>query len=379
MLALEAARRRIRELEREHNLHRRLMDLMPLMLCVKDETGRFLMANHAMHDAYGLEDGALVGRAQATTHLGPDAVLRYQAADRRVMDSGERYDSKGSPFTRADGGQRIIDWIKVPWPTPDGDPRAVLLVGQDITERDEMERRLLRQERFATLGELTATVSHELRNPLAAMRPSLYTLQKHAEMSDVKVQRALTRLERGVSRCDAIIDQLLDFTRLKTLELDTVDLNAWLAEMLAELPHPKGLSVVTRFASTRPEVTMDGERLRQAVTNVWNNACEALASREEPSGTRDHATITVSTILQQDRVEIQVEDNGDGIAVDDLPRIFEPLFSTKGFGTGLGLPLVRQVLEQHDGGVTVSSTPGKGSLVLLWLPRGSTARSAAGP
>ena len=124
-----------------------------------------------------------------------------------------------------------------------------------------------------------------------------------------------------------------------------------------------GLSVGRDLASG-VEAAFDRDRLRRAVVNVYDNACQAV----EGNGDGADNEVVVATKVKGERVEIVVTDNGPGIADDELGKVFEPLYSTKSFGVGLGLPVVEKIVEEHGGGVDITSTIGRGTQVTLWLP-----------
>ncbi len=222
---------------------------------------------------------------------------------------------------------------------------------------------LSRQERLATLGQLTATVSHELRNPLGTMRTSTHLVRKLAVGEDARLEEAVARLDRGITRCDRIIDELLDFTRISDPELQVFPLDDWLGRQLDELEVPEAVTLNREPGLPNIALPFDPDRLRRALVNVYDNACQALAENLAVGG-----TITVATRGQDGYVAITVTDNGPGIAPEALPRIFEPLFSTKNFGVGLGMAVVNQVLEQHGGKVEIDSAAGHGTEIRLLLP-----------
>ncbi len=247
---------------------------------------------------------------------------------------------------------------------------GVVAVSSDITEQRRLEGEVLRQERLATLGQLTATVSHELRNPLGVIRASAFIAKEGQSDASPRVRRALERIERNVVRCDRIIGELLDFTRISELEPEPTALDSWLGSTLSEQTLPSEVELRRNFNLAGIDAAIDRDRLRRAVINVFDNACQAMTDpAAESRGNADHV-LTVTTRISGDRLDIVFEDNGPGIPADVRPMIFEPLFSTKGFGVGLGLPTVQQIMEQHGGGVDIDSTPGQGARVSLWLPRG---------
>lgn len=253
---------------------------------------------------------------------------------------------------------------------------GIVVVSMDITERKRLEDELLRQERLATLGQLTATVSHELRNPLGVIRTSAFIAKEGRTDTNPRVQRALERIDRSVVRCDRIIDELLDFTRISDLEPEPTALDSWLDSTLSEQVLPSQVELRRDFNMTGIDITIDRDRIRRAVINLFDNACQAMTDpAAKNDGDTDHI-LTVTTRVSDDRIEIVFEDNGPGIPADVRPMIFEPLFSTKGFGVGLGLPAVKQIMEQHGGGIDIDSTPGQGARVRLWLPKPAGSPSA---
>jgi PAS domain S-box-containing protein len=246
---------------------------------------------------------------------------------------------------------------------------AELEFARRVEERTAELRRaqsdLLRKERLSTLGQLTATVAHELRNPLSAIRNTIFAMKESMAAMGTTYERPLTRVERNIQRCDRIITDLLDFTRLRELNRATIDADQWLEELLNEQRVPDGIELRRQFGTRDRLVSFDPERMRRVVINLIENAAQALAEASDLDRPR---VITVSTRTIQEQLEITIEDTGPGISSEVLSKVFEPLFSTKSFGTGLGLPTVKQIVEQHGGTVTIASDPGKGTRIVVRLP-----------
>ena len=236
-------------------------------------------------------------------------------------------------------------------------------------EATRLQKELLRKERFATLGELSATVSHELRNPLASVRASLYALRKKFDPNDAVMKRAIERAERGVGHCDRIIDHLLDFTRVSRSDRDPVNMRSWLNELFDEQVIPEAVMLVNDLDDTDVVLTIDSEQFRRAVINVFENSFQALTENIKDSDVREQGTLTISLRVSDNRFEIIISDNGPGINENITEQIFDPLFSTKTYGTGLGLSIVQGIMEQHDGGIEVRSIEGEGATFMLWLPK----------
>ena len=229
-------------------------------------------------------------------------------------------------------------------------------------ENRRLAAELVQQERLSALGQLTATVAHELRNPLSAIRNTVYTFKELGK--GLNLDRPIERIERSISRCDRIIGDLLDFTRVRELHKNNISFDKWLDEVLNDQKLPPSVVLVRNLSAPGYVLNFDSDRMRQVVINLVDNAAQAMSAGENPSGGR----IVVTTAARLNLFEMVIADNGPGISAANLARVFEPLFSTKSFGTGLGLPMVKQVIGQHDGTVDVASTPGKGTKITIRLP-----------
>ena len=236
------------------------------------------------------------------------------------------------------------------------------LVKERTAELEDAHKLLIQQERLATLGRLTATVSHELRNPLGTIRASFYSIADETSDKELGIEDVLDRAERNITRCDAIIEELLDYARTKKPELSPTRVDDWLAHVLDEQTIPAGIRLKRSLVSGM-EVPIDGERLRRCVINLVTNACQAMQEGKQTGG-----CLRVETARKADRLEIRIIDSGPGIPPERMEKIFEPLYSTKGFGVGLGLPIVRQIAEMHGGDIEIESEPGEGTRATLWLP-----------
>jgi signal transduction histidine kinase/DNA-binding LacI/PurR family transcriptional regulator len=239
------------------------------------------------------------------------------------------------------------------------------LVVERTRELEKAQAELVRQERLSALGQLTATVAHEIRNPLSTVRSSVFSIGDAIERDEMeRVERALQLAERNIVRCDTIISELLDYTRDRLLQKKPTLVDAWLDRVLDEMTIPKSIALFKEL-HTNAEVPIDSEHLRRAIINVVENAIDAM---REKGTVAEKSRLTVTSQVSDSRLEIKISDTGCGISDEVINRVFEPLYSTKSFGVGLGLPIVKSIMEQHDGGVEISSQVGKGTTVTLWLP-----------
>ena len=225
---------------------------------------------------------------------------------------------------------------------------------------------LIQAERLATAGKMSASFAHEIRNPLSSMRMLAQMLMRKPEMSEAKHQQSVRYILEEIERIDTIVKGLMDFSRPSSLNLKqqaiTPILQTVLSLMEANLTHHK-IQLVLDVSSETPEIQFDSDKLKQAFMNVVLNAMEAM-----PQG----GMLRVSTFTKHDSVCIKVEDTGVGIPEKDLEHLFEPFFTRKTGGTGLGLANVKRILEEHGGTVEVDSTPGEGTEVSLSLPMDAT-------
>lgn len=237
------------------------------------------------------------------------------------------------------------------------------LVRERTAALEQAQADLIRKERLATLGQLIGTVSHEIRNPLGTIRGSVFSIGQMLKKQDYsRIEPVLARAERNIIRCDRIIEELLDFTRTRRLDRQPTALDAWLKDMLEDLPLSEGI-ICAWDLKADAMVSIDREQLRRAIINLVNNATQAMSEEEAPGN-----VLRITSVRVGSDVEIAIADQGAGIPPEYMEKIFEPLFSTKGFGVGLGVPIIKDIIEVHGGRLTYESTVREGTTVRIWLP-----------
>lgn len=244
-------------------------------------------------------------------------------------------------------------------------------LGMDVTEVVSARDELQRNGKLMQLGQLTATVAHEIRNPLGAIRTASFVLERKIRGRVEGVAPQLERINTGIQRCDKIITELLDISRVKALKRQQIAVDPWIVRTIAEdcasLPGEPGVEF--RLGLGDDEASFDPDQLRQVVINLLSNAAEAMADkRKAEPAYRPH--IVVSTSRSGSRIVITVADNGPGIAPENITRIREPLFTTKSFGVGLGIPAIERVLENHGGRLEITSVYGAGATIVVEFERG---------
>ncbi len=240
---------------------------------------------------------------------------------------------------------------------------------------------IIRKGKMAQLGQLTATVAHEIRNPLGAVRTATYLIERKTMDKGLGIEAPLKRIANGISRCDGIITELLDFARSKALQLDDLSVDDWIAALVEDqaqhLPEAVALECHLGLGDTRAE--FDNGRMQRTLINLLSNASEAMVGKGDiaPAQHIDNPRIVVTSRLSARGIDIAVSDNGPGISPENLKKIREPLFTTKSFGVGLGLPAVEKILEQHGGGLDIETAEGKGTTMTAWFPIQQTQKEVA--
>ena len=227
----------------------------------------------------------------------------------------------------------------------------------------------MRSEKLAAVGQLAASVGHELRNPLAAVRnANAYIAKKLGPQSDPKITQFLGVIDRELVVCTKIISDLLDFARERPLAPAPCPLRALCDEAISVVPHGK-VAVNNEISDDIPVPSVDREQFRQILVNLIQNAVEAM-----PTDREGHVTVRAGGGGEQPW-RIEVVDDGAGMPPEVVQRIFEPLFTTKMKGTGLGLAIVAGAVKRHGGSINVQSEAGKGTTFAIELPVVTEARA----
>ena len=250
-----------------------------------------------------------------------------------------------------------------------------------VLELKDAQDQIIKKGKLAQLGQLTATVAHEIRNPLGAIKTSAQLVERKLKGQDLGLEKALGRINNGIHRCDYIITELLDFARSKVLVVKEVRMDDWVRTIVDEETRnvPNVVKVECDLQLGARKVEFDADRMRRVLVNLISNAAEAMVGKgSEPAlANTTNPRIIVSTRVADGNVELIVEDNGPGISEENMRKILEPLFTTKAFGVGLGLSAVEKILEQHAGGLRIESEIGKGAAFTAWFPLGFEQEQAA--
>lgn len=229
----------------------------------------------------------------------------------------------------------------------------------------EKEEQLRRAEKLSTLGELAAGIAHEIRNPLASIKGTAEILLDESTPEPKRAEFMRLMLDE-TRRLNDVVANFLRLARFQRLQRESADLNDIFRRMLQLIglkPASKKIEIVTDFASDLPRASLDVSQMEQAILNLMLNSVGAMP---------DGGTLTLSTRREAcdgaDEIVAEVADTGEGIRPEDLPRVFEPLFTTKSDGTGMGLAIVRRILKAHGASIDIDSETGRGTRVTLTIP-----------
>lgn len=236
------------------------------------------------------------------------------------------------------------------------------IVDERTRELRKAQEELIRKERLAILGKLAGGIGHELRTPLGAIKNAIYLLNMAVEKPEPEIKEMLEVIENEISISNGIITGLLDFARPKEAKKQEVDVNSLLQETLSRVHVPENIEVEKLIYEKLPQILADQVQIGQIFTNIIQNGVQAM-----PDGGK--LAVGVKTV-DSDQVAVLFSDTGVGISEENLKKLFEPLFTTKASGTGLGLALVKMLVERNGGAIQVDSKLGEGSTFTVTFPAG---------
>jgi PAS domain S-box-containing protein len=350
-IALERARL----IEESRRLVRALESTGEAIL-ITDAQRRVIFANPAFSKTFGFPTEEIFGRHATDLVGGPEdwiAKLISEAAKGGWRGEVTGYDRNGRAVPILLDTSLMRD--------EDGRVQGVVAIIKDISAEKALQEQLQRADRLAAVGETAAGIAHEVNNALSAIFGQTARRQHLAER---ELREAMARVDGQARRIAEIVQGVLGFARPRTPQRIPVDLNNVTRETLALVRHDlerESVSLETRFDPDLPPAFADPKQVQQVLLNLFTNAVQAMAGRQP-------ARLRVSVTGMDGRLAVRVNDTGAGIPNEILPRIFDPFFSTKREGTGLGLSVSYAIARAHEGELTVTSEAGSGTTFSLLLP-----------
>jgi two-component system cell cycle sensor histidine kinase/response regulator CckA len=330
-----------------------------------DHRGRTIFSNPAACALFGWTEAELLACADthaALHHTKQDGTPfpREECALYQTLQDGQKRSIPNDFFYRKDGQPFAVSY-ECAAIIEGGEIVGSVLTFRDVTESQRLNRQLDLAKRIGSLGRVAATIAHEFNNVLMGVEPFAEIIRRRAK-DDEKIVRAADQISSSVRRGRRVTDEILRFTRPVDPVFKDVELRAWLTLLEPELRVLAGPTVQMELLMPGPVVAAcDAAQLQQVVTNLVLNARDAM-----PQGGK--ITIILRSGAGAQAVELIVRDSGCGIPSDDLETVFEPLFTTKRGGTGLGLAVARQVVTRHQGTIEVSNLEGGGAEFRITLP-----------
>ena len=323
---------------RERALGHRLGELFPEDLCHKFDEVR---ASSGIHNVYKFVMKPLV----------------------HVNGNGSGENGNGHAGKNGAVRESIVNLAIAPLVSKDMEQIGRLIIFDDVTDRDVLERRLVQADKLTSIGLLAAGVAHEVNTPLAVISTYSQMLAKQISGDDQKA-RLLEKIAKQTFRASEIVNSLLNFSRTSTTEFVDLDLNRIIEETTSLVEHQlskSGIELMLQLSSTLPRIRGNSGKLQQVFLNLVLNARDAMA---------EGGRLTLRTWAEAGFIHAEVADTGQGIAADHIARIYDPFFTTKGIrkGTGLGLSVTYGIVQEHNGIIEVESRPGAGTRFRLEFP-----------
>ncbi|MDM5155775.1 PAS domain S-box protein [Bacillus sp. DX1.1] len=342
---------------------RTLLNSMPAFVLFKDHKGRWLEANDYAVSSLGFENVPYRGKKDSE-------LIQYNESYRNSFLYCEKSDEFAWENKESIRGEEIIihasstplilDIIKVPLFHPDGSRKGIVIMGRDVTDLKKTEELLRKSEKLAVVGQLTAGIAHEIRNPLTSLKGFLTLLEPDISKNN---KWYVDVMLSEISQMESITNQFMAMSKPQALSIQSCQIQSLIEEVVTFiLPTAimHSAHIIMDHAPTLPTIQCDGNQLKQVFINILKNAIEAM-----PYG----GNIFIQTMHVEDNfVLVRISDEGCGIPQDRISRLGEPFYSLKEKGTGLGLMMCYKIIEEHGGKLQIASELNKGTTVDIRLP-----------
>ncbi len=345
----------------------------PIGIVVVDNNLRITIANKASREIFR-KSGWKNGHADSSLKdlslldlVPAEEKSRWKKVCYQALYTGEAFEEVKS-YYESDPDELALSLKISPLNSLDNRIMGLIIVIEDTTEKVIAERYRVLSEKLVAKGETAASIGHELNNYLTIILNNAELLPLNLKKGNLdKVERNTKAIQESVENMKRFTDGLMDFSKLESQMAD-YDIQTVIQELALSLrPHKQFSSVkfVTRFDPELPLLPIDVGQIKQVFLNLFNNAAEAINALPEAKGT---ITIVARYLEREERVEIKVKDTGPGVPKEVLEKIFEPHFTTKKDGHGLGLFTCERIIRNHNGKITAQSTPGQGTIFTITFP-----------
>lgn len=326
------------------------------------QNDRIVFANDAFFAMHGYDGDETLGR-DYRDFVAPECVKDVQQMVMSQMSGESRLENVEFLRNHKDG-RKLPTEAKIVVSEFEG-RQAIIGMSRDISERKRLEQKVLENERLASIGELSSTLAHEIRNPLSAIKMTIQILSKNLKVEGFDKKRfdiALTEIRR----LDRFLQDMLHFARPVTMSKSPNSLSDIVAEclfLLEDKARSRNIQISLDKSQAKRKALLDFSKMEEVFLNILLNSMDAM-----PKGGEIHVTVTDVAAPSGQMVQVQIEDTGIGIPKEQLSRIYEPFFSTKTEGAGLGLSNVKRIVEAHSGSIEVESQMNVGTTFTIQIP-----------
>ncbi len=357
------ARRRLEaEVAAHQSFANTLLDNAAVGVMAVDRHGKLTHTNRKMQQLLGYSTEELADRRRWLLAAFPDP-QDHQEAELYFGAVATDSPPEGRTLLTVrckDGSQRVLEF----WSTPllvEAQHHGAVTIAFDVTDRQRLEQQLIRAERLAAIGELAASLAHEVRNPLAGIMGAIQVMRSQMPTEDSR-RDVLEEVLHQMGRLDSTMRDLLIYSRPKPLEPRRCRIEQVVDRVLtvvAAEPGFRRMQIIKNYNTEMPEIELDPDQMEQVCMNIVLNGAQAMES-----GGR----ITIASHADNSQVVLSFTDDGTGMSPFQVRRAFEPFFTTKSRGTGLGLCICKRIVEAHGGSIRLDSRPGEGTCVTISLP-----------
>ena len=364
------------KLRLERNRAQQYLNIAGVIIIAINEKGIVTLINKKGCDVLGYEENEIIGKNWFELCL-PERIKKEvrRVFKRLMVGQNEFVEYHENSILTKSGEERMIAWHNTILSDENGTIIGTLSSGEDITKRKQTEMELIRSEKLASLGQLAASVAHEVNNPLAGILVYTSLLLKKFDQNKIQgedTKDQLNKMKKELERTTRIIRNLLDFSRQSDPTIRTLDLNKVVEAALLLVKHQISLEHISLEREMKPNLPLvlaDFDQIQQVLINIILNATQAMPHGGSLTISTSIAKSTVFGESKKDAVRIDIKDTGVGIPKENLSRLFTPFFTTKerGKGVGLGLPVVHGIIERHKGKIEVSSELNAGTTFSIFL------------
>lgn len=332
-----------------------IISAMPDSLVLADLEGKITLVNPSLVKFSGYSEGELIGKSIGTLCVDENCfgkVLKELVEKRKIRNFETTCKTKNGEEKPVVVSGSVVRSRR-------GNDIGITFIVHDISERKQIEEKLVKSERFASIGELAGMIGHDLRNPLTSIRAATYYFKiKYGGKLDDEGTEIFGTIDRSIEYSNKIIDDLLDYSREVRLKLETATPKSLVENVLALVQTPQNVVVVDLTEDT-PVVRVDIGKVTRVFVNLVKNAYDAMP---------DGGKLTIKSQVVEGNLEIRFTDTGVGMSKETLEKLWLPLFTTKAKGMGFGLPICKRLVESHGGTIGMESIVGQGTTVIVTIP-----------